>query len=109
MEKWSSRCGWDGEEWDGWYQNALHHRRAEQEFWEKAQERVVKEKTSAKKADKSANDTVAVEVTLGGATKEMGSGAESPVKEKRKSIFKRMFRRSETTGAVAVAVAVAAA
>ena len=31
-----------------------------------------------------------------------------PAKEKRKSIFKRMFRRSETAGAVAVAVAAAA-
>ncbi|KAF3007786.1 hypothetical protein E8E13_010333 [Curvularia kusanoi] len=103
MEKWSSRCGWDGEEWDGWYQNAVQHRKAEQEFWEKAQERVVREKL-AKKAAKSIIEK---------AEEKRESGDEavvanaSPAKEKRKSIFKRMFRRSETTGAVAVAVAAA--
>lgn len=105
MEKWSSRCGWDGEEWDGWYQNAIHHRKGEQEFWEKAQERVVREKLV-----KSATKDVAQKVEErqeSGEKQSDGAAAVTPTKEKRKSIFKRMFRRSETTGAVAVAAAAA--
>lgn len=104
MEKWSSRCGWDGEEWDGWYQNALQHRKAEQEFWEKAQERLVREKLT-KKAVKSVAEKA--EEKRDAAEEEVVVEA-VPAKEKRKSIFKRMFRRSETAGAVAVAVAAAA-
>jgi hypothetical protein len=104
MEKWSSRCGWDGEEWDGWYQNALQHRKAEQEFWEKAQERLVREKLT-KKAVKGVAEKVEEKRDVG--DEEVVVEA-VPAKEKRKSIFKRMFRRSETTGAIAVAVAVAA-
>ncbi|KAF2625459.1 hypothetical protein BU25DRAFT_432756 [Macroventuria anomochaeta] len=82
MEKWSSRCGWEGEEWDGWYQNAIQARKAEQEFWEKAQERVKQEGTP----EESVSDVTSK-------------------KEKRKSVFKRIFRRSETTRTPAVAVA----
>lgn len=103
MEKWSSRCGWDGEEWDGWYQNAIHHRKAEMEFWEKAQERVVREKM-AKKATRDAAEKV--EETQEG-VQEPSAAVETPVKEKRKSVFRRMFRRSETTGAVAIPAAAA--
>ncbi|KAJ8111851.1 hypothetical protein OPT61_g5652 [Boeremia exigua] len=103
MEKWSSRCGWDGEEWDGWYQNAIHHRKGEQEFWEKAQERVVREKL-VKKATKDVVEKV--EDKQESAEEQAVAGA-TPSKEKRKSIFRRMFKRSETTGAVAVAAAVA--
>lgn len=110
MEKWSSRCGWDGEEWDGWYQNALHHRKGEGEFWEKAQERVVREKLvksamSAKtEAEEKTEEKQEGAEELGGG----GGGEVTAKKDKRKSIFKRMFRRSETTGAVAVATAIAA-
>jgi hypothetical protein len=108
MEKWSSRCGWDGEEWDGWYQNALQTRKAEQEFWEKAQERVVRERL-AKKAKVSPKSEFEEVATQGQVKKAEGeTEAEvAPRKEKRKSVFKRMFRRSETTGAVAVATAAA--
>ncbi len=104
MEKWSSRCGWDGEEWDGWYQNAIHHRKEEQEFWGKAQERVVREKLVKQVAKDVAEK---VDEKQGSAEEQIVAGATS-TKEKRKSIFKRMFRRSETTGAVAVAAAAAA-
>ncbi|KAJ4994235.1 hypothetical protein SVAN01_00064 [Stagonosporopsis vannaccii] len=108
MEKWSSRCGWDGEEWDGWYQNAIHHRKGEQEFWEKAQERVVRE-NFAKKAMKDVATKVEEKQEIAEEQDGVAAAATAatPVKEKRKSIFKRMFRRSETTGAVAVAAAVA--
>ncbi|KAJ4378473.1 hypothetical protein N0V86_006177 [Didymella sp. IMI 355093] len=101
MEKWSSRCGWDGEEWDGWYQNAIYARKAEQEFWQKAQERVVREKLAKGVVEKA--------TTQNQAKKTEGEVEATPKKEKRKSVFKRMFRRSETTGAMAVAVAAAAA
>lgn len=104
MEKWSSRCGWDGEEWDGWYQNAILARKKEQEFWEKAQERVVRERLT--KQAKGAAEEVAV---LAEQKKEEKQPEGTPKKEKRKSVFKRMFRRSETTGATAVAIAAAAA
>lgn len=106
MEKWSSRCGWDGEEWDGWYQNAIQARKAEQEFWEKAQERVVRERLT-----KKANAGVAEKAEeKQEEQKPKGDEAEAtPKKEKRKNVFKRMFRRSETTGAPAVAAAAAVA
>ncbi|KAF3047283.1 hypothetical protein E8E11_006439 [Didymella keratinophila] len=107
MEKWSSRCGWDGEEWDGWYQNALQARKAEQDFWEKAQERVVRE-TLAKKANAPSKGGVEEAATQGQEKKAEGeTGAEVTPKKEKKSVFKRMFRRSETTGAVAVAAAAA--
>ena len=108
MEKWSSRCGWDGEEWDGWYQNALQSRKAEQEFWEKAQERVVREGL-AKKAKILPKGGIDEAATQGQVGKTEGDTATelTPKKEKKKSVFKRMFRRSETTGAVAVAAAAA--
>lgn len=107
MEKWSSRCGWDGEEWDGWYQNALQARKAEQEFWEKAQERVVRERL-AKKAKVLPRGGVEEAATQGQVKTAEGEAEEvTPKKDKRKSLFKRVFRRSETTGAVAVAAAAA--
>lgn len=106
MEKWSSRCGWDGEEWDGWYQNAIQARKAEQEFWEKAQERVVRERLT-KKA--SAGVTGKAEEKQEEQKPKEDEPEATPKKEKRKSVFKRMFRRSETTGAPAVAAAAAVA
>lgn len=109
MEKWSSRCGWDGEEWDGWYQNALQARKAEQEFWEKAQERVVRERLAVKaNASMSATKDGAEGAEAQGQVKKADDGFDAEVtqkKAKRKSVFKRMFRRSETTGAVAAAAA----
>lgn len=97
MEKWSSRCGWDGEEWDGWYQNAIQARKAEQEFWGKAQERVVMERLT-----KKATNTAAEKVEQKPETKEKEDEAEAILKkEKRQSIFKRMFRRNSTAVAPA--------
>jgi hypothetical protein len=102
MEKWSSRCGWDGEEWDGWYQNAKKDRELGSEFWEKAQERVVRERI-VKKIDRgSAEKPQKKEDTQGQSTVEATPKKE---KEKRKSVFKRMFGRSNGTVATTAAVA----
>ena len=99
MVKWSSRCGWDGEEWDGWYQNALQDRKMELEFWEKAQERVVRERL-VKKATKGAIENAELELR---STEENDTRESIPKKEKRKSVFKRIFGRSSTTSIPAVA------
>ncbi|RAR14796.1 hypothetical protein DDE83_001828 [Stemphylium lycopersici] len=47
-EKWASRCGWDKKEWQEWFGNVIKDRTMEQEYWIKAQERVVREKGPAK-------------------------------------------------------------
>ena len=47
-EKWASRCGWDKQEWQEWFGNVVKDRTMEQEYWIKAQERVVREKGPAK-------------------------------------------------------------
>jgi len=47
-EKWGSRCGWNEQEWQEWYGNAMNDRNMELEFWLKAQERVVKGKGPAR-------------------------------------------------------------
>lgn len=96
MEKWSSRCGWDGGEWDGWYQNAIQARKAEQDFWEKAQERVVTERLTKRSTNNAAEKIVAQTET-----KEEGEAELTPKKEKRQSIFRRMFRRNSTAVAPA--------
>lgn len=103
MEKWSSRCGWDGEEWDGWYQNAVQARKAEQEFWEKAQERVVRERL-AKKATSVADK---VEGKQEGAEEQSAVEVVSK-KEKRRSVFKRIFSRGAAADAAPAVAAVAA-
>ncbi|KAH7401633.1 hypothetical protein BKA66DRAFT_405887 [Pyrenochaeta sp. MPI-SDFR-AT-0127] len=78
QEKWSSRCGWDDEEWDEWFSNAVRDREMEQEFWEKAQERVVKEKGPARMTTQPEIDEKRV--------------VESDVGKKgRRSVFKRLF------------------
>ncbi|KAF1849882.1 uncharacterized protein K460DRAFT_360732 [Cucurbitaria berberidis CBS 394.84] len=41
-EKWSSRCGWDKTEWNGWFSNVVRDREMEGEFWEATQGRAVK-------------------------------------------------------------------
>lgn len=97
MEKWSSRCGWDGEEWDGWYQNAIQQRKMEFEFWEKAQERVVREKSTKKVSLEGEKKSSGMEV--------QGDVEVEPKKEKRKNVFKRMFRRNSVVAVPVVAVA----
>lgn len=78
QEKWSSRCGWDEAEWDEWFSNAVRDREMEQDFWEKAQERVVKEKGPARLIPNlEAQTESAVESDVG--------------RKARKSIFKRLF------------------
>lgn len=79
-EKWSSRCGWNSVEWEQWYNNAKKDREMEMEFWEKAQERNVKEK---KVTPKVAAVKVDKEVKIVGAVE----------KKKRKSVFRKMFGR----------------
>lgn len=100
MEKWSSRCGWDGEEWDGWYQNAVQARRTELEYWEKAQERVVREKLAKKKH-------IEEEKEKADETAEQIAADVQPKRERRQSIFKRMFSRSSIVAPPAVAAAAA--
>ncbi|KAJ4317570.1 hypothetical protein N0V94_004863 [Neodidymelliopsis sp. IMI 364377] len=102
MEKWSSRCGWDGEEWDGWYQNVKRDRELESEFWEKAQERVVRERIVKKIDGGAAEQLQEKEDTQGQSTVEATPKRE---KGKRKSVFKRMFGRSNSTVATTAAVA----
>jgi hypothetical protein len=79
-EKWSSRCGWDDAEWTAWFGSAIKDRELEREFWDKAQERVTREKGPS-----SWVDGKSVEQESGGVGKE-----KKPV-EKRKSVFKRLF------------------
>jgi hypothetical protein len=47
-EKWGSRCGWNEQEWNEWFKNAVNDRKMEQEYWVKAQERVVRESGPAR-------------------------------------------------------------
>jgi hypothetical protein len=46
-QKWGSRCGWDRREWLEWLSNKVKDRAMEQDYWVKAQERVVREKGPA--------------------------------------------------------------
>ncbi|UPX16855.1 uncharacterized protein EKO05_0007238 [Ascochyta rabiei] len=101
MEKWRSRCGWDGEEWDGWYQNAVHNRKKELEFWEKAQERVVRDRLV-----KTVVKDVAEEPERKGTSAEDSNTPETALKkENRKSLFKRMFGRTAALAPSMTAVA----
>jgi hypothetical protein len=77
VEKWASRCGWDEGEWNGWLNNAVKDRRLEQEFWEKAQERVVREKEPAGLAASVSNMRMEVEKCV--------------ERKGRKSIFRKLF------------------
>lgn len=43
-EKWDDKTGWGEEERSAWIKNAIKDRKMEQEFWERAQERMVREK-----------------------------------------------------------------
>ncbi|KAJ4342820.1 hypothetical protein N0V95_006839 [Ascochyta clinopodiicola] len=100
MEKWSSRCGWDGEEWDGWYQNAIQHRKMESVFWEKAQERVVRERL-VKNVAKDVAEEPAKEVSAD----DSNTPEATLKKEKRKSLFKRMFGRAAAPAPAMTAIA----
>jgi hypothetical protein len=77
-EKWASRCGWDENEWDEWFQKVVKDRETEQEFWEQAQSREVRERKLAKCAD--------------GKIAEQAKGGTEVVEKKKKSVFKRLFR-----------------
>jgi hypothetical protein len=81
QEKWTSRCGWEENEWNQWFENATKDRAMELDFWEKAQERVVKEKGPAMWVKRA----TAQEEKLGRQTKECSKQG------KRKSLLKRWF------------------
>lgn len=105
MEKWNSRCGWDGKEWDTWYTNAKRDREMELEYWEKAQEKAVRgrmvskaSKCVAEKAEKAEKPEEGVQNT--------NTPEAVPKKEKRRSLFRRMFRRHTASASVAPVVAV---
>jgi hypothetical protein len=86
QEKWTSRCGWFDEEWTEWFEKAIKDRQEEREFWEKAQERVVRERVVRPVDGK--NDVMA--------GNDKGTFIGVPVtkaeKEKGKTMFKRLFR-----------------
>jgi hypothetical protein len=96
-EKWSSRCGWNAVEWEQWHSNAKKDREMEMEFWEKAQERVVREKkvvpkaAAAKVAPKVAPKVAAVQAVQ--VVQEVKK-VEVPEKKRRRSVFRRMFSRA---------------
>jgi hypothetical protein len=86
-EKWNSRCGWHEGEWDVWFENAVKEREMEREFWDKAQERVTREKGPGGRVDGGGKSA---EKERGGA----GTGEKKLVK--RKSVFfRRLFRLGE--------------
>lgn len=76
-EKWSSRCGWDDEEWNEWFTNAQKDREMELEFWTKVQERAVVEKGPARLVERK-------EESEGGVEKAVG-------KKGRRSVFRKLF------------------
>jgi hypothetical protein len=104
-EKWSSRCGvWNPVEWEQWHGNAKKDRDMEMEFWEKAQERVVREKKVVPKgAAKSAAKAVSKAVPKADAVKvvEEVKKAEVPEKKKKRrmSVFRKIFGRAVTSEA----------
>lgn len=75
-DKWSSRCGWNEDEWGDWFDNMVKDRAMEQEFWEKAQERVVREKGPVRRVAR-VEDDVEVQTDVG--------------KKGRQSIFRKLF------------------
>lgn len=87
-EKWASRCGWLGTEWDEWFDKAVKEREEGREFWERAQERVVRERSVSVvgEEDNGMGKGVAKdEVKLDGKKVEKNG-------VKRKSVFKRLFK-----------------
>jgi hypothetical protein len=78
-EKWGSRCGWEEREWNEWFSNAINDRKMEQEYWIKAQERVVREKGPVRWVGRVEDEVTEVE---------------EAVREKRvgqRGVFKRWF------------------
>jgi hypothetical protein len=92
QEKWNSRCGWLDDEWNEWFDKAVKDRLAERKFWERAQEREVREREVSRVHDgnmgvkEGAGDGKGVDVVEGGMKKVDGG------KKERKSVFKRLFR-----------------
>jgi hypothetical protein len=92
QEKWNSRCGWLDDEWNEWFDKAVKDRLVEREFWERAQEREVREREVSRVHDgnmgvkEGAGDGKGVDVVEGGMKKVDGG------KKERKSVFKRLFR-----------------
>jgi hypothetical protein len=82
MQKWGSRCGWDEGEWNEWFDKAVKERDMEREFWERAQERNVRERRARKWSDrkevKEKEDGEVVE-------------KEGARDNKKSSVFKRLF------------------
>jgi hypothetical protein len=77
-EKWASRCGWDESAWKEWFDKAVKDREMERAFWETAQEREVTERRLAMCVD--------------GKTVKQGKEETSARENKKKSVFKRLFR-----------------
>ncbi|KAH7389569.1 hypothetical protein DE146DRAFT_619701 [Phaeosphaeria sp. MPI-PUGE-AT-0046c] len=79
-EKWMSRTGWDEREWNYWFGAVMQDRDMGREFWEKAQEREVKERQTGQ------------EEGVGKETMDKGEdGVVEKLIAKKKSVFKRLF------------------
>lgn len=77
-EKWASRTGWDEGEWNYWFGKVTQDRDMGREFWEKAQEREVRERRTGQGVDEQKVE----KVNERGGEKLVG---------KKKSVFKRLF------------------
>jgi hypothetical protein len=81
-EKWGSRCGWDEREWNEWFANAVHDRKMEQEYWIKAQERIVRENGPARWVGRVKDEVERVQEVV------------REKKEGRRGVFRRVFGSS---------------
>jgi hypothetical protein len=82
-EQWSSRCGWDEGEWVGWLGKVVTERREGGEFWERAQERVVRERGVGRWVEKEGQGGISGD--------EAGKGEGRREDGKKKGMLKRLF------------------
>tara|TARA_R110002003_G_scaffold52_21_gene4517 strand:- start:20226 stop:20489 length:264 start_codon:yes stop_codon:yes gene_type:complete len=82
-EKWSSRCGWDEGEWVGWLGKVVTERREGGQFWERAQERVVRERGVGRWVEKEGQGGISGD--------EVGKGEGRRAEGKKKGVLKRLF------------------
>jgi hypothetical protein len=78
-EKWNSRCGWHGKEWDEWIGKVVVERFEGRCFWERAQEREIRERGVKKYVERGIKEDGRAPVERVGKV------------EKKKSVFKRLF------------------
>jgi len=82
-EKWASRSEWEDQAWDDWLANVTRDRAMEVKFGEKAQEKAIRGKGPARRAEST--------------TKPEGAddrSAREPVLRKKRSLFRRLFSKA---------------